>query len=71
LVLLFRKGLALSEWVMKQQQWTVTRRQAGHPAAERQWDRAYQLLLAATAAGPGVALRRCSDDLTAGEPPCK
>ena len=33
---------------MKQQQWTVTRRQAGHPAAERQWDRACQLLLGHT-----------------------
>ena len=52
--LLFREGLALSEWIMKQQRWTVTRRQAGHPAAERRWERAYQLLLSATAAGPGV-----------------
>jgi hypothetical protein len=40
---------------MKRQQWTVVRRQVSHPAAERRWDRAYQLLLATpAAAAPGV-----------------
>ena len=40
---------------MKRQQWTVTRRQVSHPAAERRWDQAYQLLLAVlTPAGPGL-----------------
>jgi len=39
---------------MKQQQWTVCRRPVGHPAAQRRWDRAYQLLLQAAAAPPGT-----------------
>ena len=39
---------------MKQQQWTVCRRPVGHRAAQRRWDRAYQLLLQATAAPPGT-----------------
>ncbi len=40
---------------MKRQQWIVTRCQVSHPAAERRWDQAYQLLLSApAAAGPGV-----------------
>ena len=39
---------------MKRQQWMVRRHPVGHPAAERRWDRAYQLLLQATAAHPGV-----------------
>ena len=39
---------------MKRQQWTVRRRPVGHPAAQRRWDRAYQLLLQATAASPGT-----------------
>jgi hypothetical protein len=30
---------------MKRQQWTVRRRTVGHAAAQRRWDRAYQLLL--------------------------
>jgi hypothetical protein len=37
---------------MKPQHWAVTRRQVGHPAAERRWDRAYRLLLSAPAADP-------------------
>jgi hypothetical protein len=52
---LFREGLALSERIMMRQQWTVTRRQVSHPAAERRWDQAYQLLLAMpTVVGPGI-----------------
>ena len=40
---------------MKGQHWTVARSQVGHPAAERRWDRAYQLVLSMpTAAAPGV-----------------
>ena len=39
---------------MKGQHWTVARSQVGHPTAERRWDRAYQLLLSAPTAGPGV-----------------
>ena len=39
---------------MKGQHWTVARSQVGHPAAERRWDRAYQLLLSAPTAAPGV-----------------
>ena len=31
---------------MKQQQWTVCRRPVGHRAAQRRWNRVYQLLLA-------------------------
>jgi hypothetical protein len=34
---------------MKRQQWTVRRTLVGHPAAQRRWDRAYQLLLQAAA----------------------
>lgn len=39
---------------MKRQQWTVRRRPVGHLAARRRWDRAYQLLLQATAAPAGL-----------------
>jgi hypothetical protein len=39
---------------MKGQHWTVTRSQLGHPAAERRWDRAYQLLLTMPATGPDI-----------------
>ena len=39
---------------MKGQRWTVVRSRVSHPAAERRWDRAYQLLLAVPAADPGV-----------------
>ena len=39
---------------MKRQQWTVARRQVSHPAAERRWDRTYQMLLSIPATGPGV-----------------
>ena len=28
---------------MKRQQWVVRRQPAGHPTAQRRWDRAYQL----------------------------
>jgi hypothetical protein len=38
---------------MKRQQWMVRRRPVGHSAAQRRWDRAYQLLLQA-AAPPGT-----------------
>jgi hypothetical protein len=30
---------------MERQHWTVIRQQVGHPAAQRRWDRAYQLLV--------------------------
>ena len=39
---------------MKRQQWMVRRQPVGHPTAQRRWDRAYQLLLQATAAPPGL-----------------
>jgi hypothetical protein len=39
---------------MKRQQWTVRRRTVGHAAAQRRWDRAYQLLLQTGAAPPGT-----------------
>jgi len=39
---------------MKRQPWTVSRQMVGHPAAQRRWDRAYQLLLQ-IAAGPDPA----------------
>ena len=35
---------------MKRQQWVVRRQPVGRPAAQRRWDRAYQLLLQAPAA---------------------
>lgn len=39
---------------MKRQHWTVTRRQVSCPAAQRRWDRAYQLLVQiAEATQPG------------------
>jgi hypothetical protein len=38
---------------MKRQRWMVRRQPVGHPAAQRRWDRAYQLLLQATAAPTG------------------
>jgi hypothetical protein len=41
---------------MKRQQWTVTRCQVGHPAAERRWDQAFQLLLATPAVAADVAV---------------
>src|SRR5690349_20050875 len=46
----FRGDHILSERAMKRQQWTVRRRPVGRPAAQRRWDRAYQLLLQAPAA---------------------
>ena len=39
---------------MKRQQWMVRRQPVGHPAAQQRWDRAYQLLLQAIAAPPGM-----------------
>jgi hypothetical protein len=39
---------------MKRQQWMVRRQSVGHPAAQRRWDRAYQLLLQATVAPAGL-----------------
>ena len=50
----FREDLVLSEWAMKRQQWMVRRQPVGHPAAQQRWDRAYQLLLQAIAAPPGM-----------------
>ena len=38
---------------MKRQQWVVRWQPAGHPTAQRRWDRAYQLLLQATIAPTG------------------
>ena len=38
---------------MKRQRWMVRRQPVGHPAAQRRWDRAYRLLLQATAAPAG------------------
>ena len=38
---------------MKRQRWMVWRQPVGHPTAQRRWDRAYQLLLLATAAPAG------------------
>ena len=38
---------------MKWQRWVVRRQPVGHPAAQRRWDRAYQLLLQATIAPTG------------------
>ncbi len=52
----FREGFALSERVMKRQQWTVTRRQVGHSAAQRRWDQAFQLLMATPAVAADVAV---------------
>src|SRR3712207_9455954 len=53
----FREDLVLSEWVMKRQQWMVRRRMVGHAAAQRRWDKAYQLLLQTGAAPPGTPAR--------------
>ena len=39
---------------MKARHWVVRRQPVGHPTAQRRWDRAYQLLLQATAAPPGL-----------------
>jgi hypothetical protein len=39
---------------MKRQQWMVLRRLVGHAAAQRRWDRAYQLLLQTGVAPPGT-----------------
>jgi hypothetical protein len=39
---------------MKRQQWMVRRQPVGRPAAQRRWDRAYQLLLQAPAAPAGL-----------------
>lgn len=39
---------------MKRQQWTVRRQPVGHPAAQRRWDRAYQLLLQPTIVPPSL-----------------
>ena len=39
---------------MRHRQWTVSRRQVGHPAAQRRWDRAYQLLLQAAGTPPST-----------------
>ena len=41
---------------MKRQQWTVTRCQVSHPAAERRWDQALQLLLATPAVAADMAV---------------
>ena len=69
----FREDLVFSEWAMKRQQWMVRRRPVGHPAAQRRWDRAYQLLVQATAALPGVPALPAApwDAADGGEPPCK
>jgi hypothetical protein len=39
---------------MKRQQWTVRQRTVGHAAAQRRWDKAFQLLLQTGAAPPGT-----------------
>ncbi len=39
---------------MKRQQWIVRRQLVGHPAAQRRWDRAYQMLLQAALAPAGL-----------------
>ena len=39
---------------MRHRQWKVSRRQVGHPAAQRRWDRAYQLLLQAAGLPPST-----------------
>jgi hypothetical protein len=39
---------------MKRQQWIVRRQPVGRPAAQRRWDRAYQLLLQAPAGLPAL-----------------
>ena len=39
---------------MKRQQWIVRRQLVGHPAAQRRWDRAYQVLLQAAVAPAGL-----------------
>ena len=41
----FQEGFTLLGWAMKRQHWTITRRQVSCPAAQRRWDRAYQLLV--------------------------
>jgi hypothetical protein len=40
---------------MKRQQWRVSRRPVGRPAAQQRWDKAYRLLLQATAASPSMS----------------
>ena len=57
---------------MKRQQWMVRRQPVGHPAAQRRWDRAYQLLLQAAAAPAGLpAPPAAPRDAHGGEPSCK
>jgi hypothetical protein len=41
---------------MKRQQWTVRRRMVGHAAAQRRWDKAYQLILQTVILQTGLAL---------------
>jgi hypothetical protein len=51
--LLLRRVLALAEWIMKQlRRWTVTRGWVERPAAQRQWDCAFQLILHLATEGP-------------------
>jgi hypothetical protein len=50
---------------MKRQHWTVTRRQISCPAAQRRWDRAYQLLMQITeATQPGKTGAPIAGDCT-------
>ena len=52
---------------MKPRQWVIRRQPVGHPTAQRRWDRAYQLLLRATAAPPGLpALSAAPRDVVEG-----
>jgi DNA invertase Pin-like site-specific DNA recombinase len=50
---LLQRDLTLSEQIMtKPRSWTVTRGWVGHPGAQRQWDRAYQVVLHMAAKHP-------------------
>ena len=53
LPVLLQRDLTLSEQIMtKPRSWTVTRGWVGHPGAQRQWDRAYQVVLHMAAKRP-------------------
>src|SRR3954454_10126965 len=50
---LLPRDFTLSEHIMtKPRSWTVTRGWVGHPGAQRQWDRAYQVVLHMAAKRP-------------------
>jgi hypothetical protein len=50
---LLPRDLTLSEQIMtKPRSWTVTRGWISHPGAQRQWDRAYQVVLDMAAKRP-------------------